>query len=320
MKLFCTIALLAGIATIAPEAAAPPTYVDAAWFGARADGSDAGPAIRQALAAVALDGVVRVPDGELTLGPSHDPIAPDRFPDGSPEYSALVVRQRVTILCGWDRKTIWRLAPHTKMRILTATEPVRIIECVADGNKANRDGSVPFPGGDVVSALFKVGPESEVIGCELRNGIEDGCGAWNVPNVWYLGCWSHDNGTPKAGAVGLAIGGPQNVDSMIEGCYCEGNSAAGIWLSYGCNNATVQNNIIDGNGRAGVSLMGMPMATPGNQNLVIHNRITGNNGPAVNCWLEQNGGVVENYFSGNAAGVVLANNCMGMTTTGNVGQ
>ncbi len=303
---------IAGVAGTTPFIARAK-FVNVTDYGAQGNGSaDDAPAIQQAIDAVAEGGVVYLPAGTYLLGTSAGGV--ETFPDGSPIQSALIVGKNNIVIkgAGAGSSTVLQLMPNTKMRTLSVTASGVIVErLIVDGNKEHRDGSVPWPGGDVVDALVYGSSQSSYVTirfCTVRNGIEDGIGLWQSPNAYVHDCTSEHNGTPQAGAVGIAISGTNSSGARLTNNVIRNNSSAGLWLAFGSSHITVESNLIEHNQGAGITTGGdNPATTVLSHNISITNNIVRENGaagfPAVSIYSAQGGtisgnAILDNMFDG----------------------
>lgn len=227
----------------------------------------------------------------------------ETFPDGSPIPSAVVINKNNVVLRGAGSQTILQLAPGVKMRTISITASnVTIKDLVIDGNKNQRDGSVPWPGGDVVDALLYGNANAVNItieNVESRNGVEDGIGFWKSRNVTVENSYSHDNGTPTAGGAGISLSGV--IESTAVNNRVENNTATGIWSSFDANNITITNNTIIGNRGGGITIGGGTSADglgPNNSGFNIFRNILSQNGSAgfatITLFASTNGHVKQN--------------------------
>jgi hypothetical protein len=282
-------------------------------FGATGNGvADDAAAIQKAIDALPTGGgVVYLPAGQYMLGTAAGFV--DLFPNGASQMDALIIGTNHVTCVGEGSATVLKLMPHAKMRILTITSwDVTVRDLIADGNKANRDGSVSFPGGDVVSSLLnsrETSADITIRECEVRNGLEDGIGLWDSPNAVIVDCYSHDNGTAQAGAAGIALGGSQSQAGFIWNCRLSGNSAAGIWLSFGSSHITIKGNHIEDNLKAGIAICGNgSLPTPLSWGILItYNTLRRNGGSsraAINIVSSQHGVLAHNVIVDNYVGGV----------------
>jgi|GEM_PF-3537558 len=289
-----------------------PKIVSVKNFGAKGDGvSDDAPAIQQAMNSLpSTGGTVFVPAGIYMLGTSAGGV--ETYPDGTLIQSALIINKNNVTFSGEGAASVLKLMPRKKMRILSITSKNAIVEkIVADGNKSNRNGSVPWPHGDVVDALLYASPSSKDIilrNCESRNGIEDGIGFWKSISPVVHDCYSHDNGTIQAGGAGISLSGVlegKAVDNKIVG-----NTATGIWSAFGSANVTLENNLIENNYAGGITIGGSAPDvgfSSNNSGFVIVGNTLSENGAggfaALTVFSSKNGEiknnvVTDNFFDG----------------------
>lgn len=279
-------------------------------YGAKGDGlTDDAASIQNAINAAPLGGVVYLPSGTYMLGTSAGGV--EKYPDGTSIQSALIINKDNLTIRGDGPATILQLMPAKKMRIISMTNKGIILEkFTADGNKTNRNGTVPWPGGDLVDALLYGSSTSSNLtarNIEVRNGVEDGMGFWKSPNGLMDSNYSHDNGTDQASAVGFAMAGTP-VTGTIKNSFAENNKGAGIWLTLGASNVVVSNNTLKNNTKPGVSA---GIRSTADSNLVHDIIITGNtitgNGSAGFAGIDiisaqtgtiSNNIVTDNYFPG----------------------
>jgi hypothetical protein len=280
-------------------------------YGAKGDGiNDDAPAIQNAMDALRrTGGTVYIPAGTYVLGSSGESVDP--LPNGSPQRTALVLRAHNVTLTGDGNTTILKLKGHMKMRMLTITSKYDTIQnMVFDGNKQERNGTVGWPEGDVVSNVINGRPSSDHLTfrrVEVRNGLEDGIGLWNSAYATIDNCYSHDNGTPQAGSTGFSIGGPRNVGSKLINSRASRNSTANVWLSYGPRDVLVQNNVIESGARTGISIGGSnPYTTRLSSGIQIKGNLIRNNGAlALNIVSSQNGVLANNTIVDNGGGISI---------------
>lgn len=201
-------------------------------------------------------GTVYIPAGEHLLTTSNG--FAEYFEDGTPIQTAILINKDNVVLEGDGPTTILKLAAHTKMRVISVTSKNVVVKNMTiDGNKAERDGSVPWPNGDVVDGLVYGAQTSEYItfeNLEIRNGIEDAMGFWKSKNVIANNNWNHDNGTSQAGGAGLSLSGV--IGAIAENNRIENNTATGIWSSFNASDVKIINNIIRNNMSGGITLGG----------------------------------------------------------------
>lgn len=289
----CVVSL--GLAAGSPEEPAP-RVVDAAHFGAIAnDGSDDAPGIQRALDALPREGgTVHLGRGQYLLSSSAGTVG--AYPDGSPVASALIIDSNEVVLEGEGPTTVLELERGSKMRVISIVgSDVLVQDVTVDGNKAERDGSQPWPSGDVVNALVHGRDSNNVTirRCEVRNGIEDGIGFWRSRGAVVEDCFIHGNGTEAAGGAGIALSG--GVDSVARRNIVRGNTAAGIWSAFGSVGTEIRENVVVGNRKAGVSLNG--------SNFVVEDNVVKRNGvngaPAVNLYGVEGAVLEDNLVSSN---------------------
>lgn len=314
-------------------------------FGAKGDGvSDDAPAIQRALDSIPQGGTVVLDAGTFMLGTSAGGVSrgPDDqvYPDTKrPIESALIIRNSNTTLAGQGKATVLQLAARKKLRMLVIDRAsnVSVQDMVFDGNKSARDGSRTWPYADVVDGLVygNVTNALTYLRLEVRNGLEDGLGAWLATGTLAINCDSHDNGNDIAGATGFSLsGGGRN---RILASESRNNTSTGVWLAYGLNHVEVRESIIRDNQGAGITIGGNTLELGGglNRNYALAGNTISNNGsfgyPAVGIYsatdgVMDNNQVVNNAFtgiempapaplSGNApsTGWVFTNNLIGNT-------
>jgi len=208
----------------------PSIVVSVKDFGAEGDGiTDDAPAIQNAIDSLPpTGGAVYAPAGTYMLGTSAGGVEP--YPDGSLIQSALIINKNNVIFGGEGTQTILKLMPHTKMRVISVTsQRVTVEKILVDGNKAERNGTVPWPYGDVVDGLVYGSSMSSYMTirhCEVKNGIEGGLGSWLSSYVYIHDNFVHDNGTPQAGGEGMSIAGTGNVGGRLINNVFSNNTSA----------------------------------------------------------------------------------------------
>jgi parallel beta-helix repeat protein len=241
-------------------------------------------------------GEVFLPAGTYILDTASGGV--ETFPDGSPIQSAIVINKNNVTLRGEGPSTVLQLAPNTKMRAVSITSSnVTIKDLVIDGNKNQRDGSVPWPNGDVVDALLYASSTASDItieNVEVKNGIEDGIGFWKASNVLAQNNYSHDNGTPQAGGAGISLSGVTHAtarDNRIEN-----NTATGIWSAFDANDVKILNNTVSNNASGGITIGGGTVDVglgANNSGFEVKNNILSGNGSAgfasITIFASQNG-------------------------------
>jgi hypothetical protein len=233
------------------------SYVNAKDAGAKGDGlTDDAPALQRAVDSLgSAGGTIFIPAGTYMLGTSEGGV--ENFPNGNPILSAVILRNNNITFRGSGSGTVLKLMGNKKMRAISVTgQNVTVENLTVDGNKSLRNGTVPYPGGDVVDALVYAGSTSSnvrVQNCEVRNGIEDGIGFWRSEYATVTNCYSHDNGTPQAGASGISLSGV--VQGIAEGNRSI-NNTIGIWSAYGSKEVTLRNNELRSNRQEGIIIGG----------------------------------------------------------------
>lgn len=249
-------------------------------------------------------GEIVLPAGTYTLSTVGG--SAEVFPNGSPIPSAIVIHKPNVTLRGQGSQTVLQLAPNTKMRAISITSNnVTIKNLVIDGNKENRNGSVPWPSGDVVDALLygsQTATNVTIENVEVRNGIEDGIGFWKSENVVVKNSYSHDNGTIQAGGAGISLSGVTNgqaTDNRIEN-----NTATGIWSAFDANTITISQNMIKNNRSGGITIGGGTIDDglgPNNTSFTItHNTLEANGAArfaSLTIFGSQNGAISQNTFT-----------------------
>lgn len=203
--------------------------------------------------------------------------SPSNFSNGKPMQTALWLKANGATIKGDGSTSVLKLMASKKMRILSITGDNSTVDSiVADGNKAQRNGTVAYPDGDVVDGLI-VGESYRqhitVKNCEIRNGIETGVGFWQNTYALVDNCYNHDNGTLTAGGSGIDLsGGTANKatnNRLIGNTY-------GIWSSFGSNGTEIRNNVIQNNDRSGLALGGSDPSGNDKSFIVDGNTISGN--------------------------------------------
>lgn len=253
--------------------------VNAKDYGTKGDGvTNDAPAIQKAIAALApTGGTITLPPGTYLLGTSAGGV--EVYPNGQPIQNAIIINKPNVVFKGAGATTVLKLKAHAKMRaIAVSANNVTIDSLVVDGNKAQRDGSVSWPGGDVVDTLiggFKVS-HMTVKNCEVRNGIEDGIGFWKSDDALVQNCYSHDNGTPQAGGSGVSLSGGARARALANRFE---NNSLGVWSAFGSQNVAIQNNTIKNNSQTAITIGGFAaeLGAGGNSGFTISgNTMTGN--------------------------------------------
>jgi hypothetical protein len=165
---------------------------------------------------------------------------------------------------GSPGRTILELAPGTKMRAITLTgKDDTLTGLTVEGNGRRRKGA-PWPGGDVVDALVYASGARDltVTHCDVSGGIEDGIGAYRTSGVAVRDNTVHDNGTPAAGAVGIAI---YSDGASVSGNTVVRNSAAGVLVDSKSSSVHITSNRIDANAKEGIVLGGTDITVGDNQ-------------------------------------------------------
>lgn len=230
--------------------------------------TDATPAIQHALDALPpAGGTVTLPPGvyELASASADD----GQFPDGGPIPTALIVRRDHTRIEGTPGRSILRLAPGAKMRVVTIdASDVTLVGVSVDGDRAGRDPGRGWPGGDVVDALVYVSGATnvDIDHCAIHDGLEDAIGALSSTGVTVQRGTMDDNGSPTAGAIGVAFTG---TSGRIAGNTIQRNSAAGIAIDERSTGVDVVDNRVEANAKEGVLVEGSKVE-------LARNRITGN--------------------------------------------
>lgn len=226
-------------------------------------------------------GVVTLKAGEYLLSTSNGTLY--TFPNGNPIHTAIIINKSNVTLEGNPQGTTLKLAPHVKMRIISvSSKNVTIKNLKLDGNKTNRDGSTPWPNGDVVDGLLFGGETADNLtfeNLEIMNGIEDAMGCWKCHNLVGRNNYNHDNGTLKAGAAGFSISGA--IGGLAINNRIENNTATGIWSSFDANNIKILNNVIRNNAAGGITIGGgdqMSGIGQNNSGFEIRNNTLSSNG------------------------------------------
>ena len=297
-----------------PRTFAPPGRRNVQVFGARGDGvADDAPAIQRALDSLPpTGGIVYIPAGTYLLGTGAGGVG--RYPNnGKPIESALIIRRNNTVITGDGPSTILTLMDHKKMRVLSFDNKANItLEKVAiDGNKENRDGSVGWPGGDVVDGLFhsRYSRNITVRGCEVRNTIEGGFGFWHNTNALVENCYCHDNGTPKAGGAGIGFSGGQKLRAIDN--HVAKIDGAGIWVSWEATDVVLKGNTFTGNTKGGIVLGGFVREHGVGANYgytITNNTLDGNKIAGLVIASASRGVVSGNRFTGNQVGIKINDN------------
>jgi hypothetical protein len=235
----------------------PAGAVSVKDFGALGDGiNDDAPAIQAAVNSLPVTGgIIYFPVGTYMLGTSGGSEG-RQFHSGTatgPVQSAILINTPSVTMTGEGSSSVLKLMPSAKMNIVAANAPDIVIQRLTfDGNKSQRDGSVPWPDGDVVDNLVYGSTRAtrlEIKLCEIRDGIEDGVGLWNTVDAYVHDCVIHNNGTPQAGAAGVAVSGPGNTGTRVIDNILRDNSI-NVWLALGSSHTLVRGNTMTG-GRIG---------------------------------------------------------------------
>ena len=313
-----------------------PGNVSVTHFGAAGNGTtDDAPAIQHAIDSLPSCGgtvtfpagtyLLATPQGEAGSYNAHDPMNWGYF---VPIPTALLIHQASTTLQGAGiGQSILKLADQTKMSVISSTAPYGTIEdLTVDGNADGRlayaaDGKTLLSYADQQSNIVNglVTGWEQTVGhlvvqrVEIRNGLEDGAGAFLVPYFSVLNCHIHDNGgyfhAPNqalgaAGASAISLsGGPH---SRAIGNLSERNTY-GLWAAFGSNDVTIQNNTLLNNSFSAMVLGGD--ATSQGLTLNTNYTITGND-------IENNTGESSVYRVQNATfsnNIVLNNAAKGLT-------
>lgn len=304
--------LLVLIFIFSKVASAQTPTVSVKDFGAKGDGStDDVSAIQAAIDSLPdSGGTVFFPAGTYMLGTSSGEVGV--FPDWTPIQTALIVRTDNVLLTGEGSQSILKLVPNTKMRVISVVSSNVIFEKITvDGNKANRNGSVPWPNGDVVDGLLYAYSSAKNVTfryCEARNGIEDGIGFWESDDSFVHDCYSHDNGTIQAGGAGISLSGGKRAKALNNTVIS--NTATGIWSAFGSNDVLIKDNFIENNAKGGITIGGGTfengLSDQNNGFTIIGNTIR-NNGkdvfPALTVFSSKNGtisenNVIDNFYDG----------------------
>jgi hypothetical protein len=201
-------------------------------------------------------GTITLPIGEHILTTTNHSL--EFFPNGEPIKTAILINKPNITFEGHGSNTILKLAPHTKMRAISiSSSNVTIRNLVIDGNKANRNGSLPYPDGEVVDGLlFGSQSASNLVfeNLEIRNGIEDAMGSWLGTNIIARYNYIHDNGTEEAGGAGISLSGVKQ--GYAYNNRIENNTATGIWSSFNAKNINIYDNLITENHSGGITIGG----------------------------------------------------------------
>lgn len=246
-------------------------------------------------------GTITLEAGEYLLDKPSGTL--EYYPDGTPIQTAILISKDNIILQGNPSGTILKLAPHTKMRIISiSSKNVVIKNMTLDGNKDQRNGSVPWPGGDLVDGLLYGDSHSKNLlfeNLEIRNGVEDAMGCWKCTNLTSRNNYLHDNGTAIAGGAGLSFSGTKN--GIAQNNRVENNTATGIWASFDANNIKITNNQIKNNASGGITIGGGDVNNglgANNTGFEISNNTLANNGTAkfatITIFASKNGIIANN--------------------------
>ena len=296
--------------SVAGVSAQSPT-ISVKDFGAKGDGStDDVSAIQAAIDSLPYGGTVFFPAGTYMLGTSSGGVGV--FPDWTPIQTALIVRTDNVLLTGEGNQSILKLMPNAKMRVISVISSNVIFEKITvDGSKANRDGSVPWPDGDVVDGLLYAYSSAKNVTfryCEVRNAIEDGIGFWQSDDSLVHDCYSHDNGTAQAGGAGISLSRGKSAKAINNTVIS--NTATGIWSAFGSNDVLIKDNLIENNSKGGITIGGSTfengLSDQNNGFIIIGNTIRGNGRdvfPALTVFSSKNGTisentVIDNYYDG----------------------
>ncbi len=281
-------------------------------------------------------GTITLPVGEHVLSTANGSL--EYFPNGNPIPTAILINKNHVIFQGEGHGTILKLAPHTKMRVISiSSSHVTIKNLVIDGNKTQRNGTVPYPGGDVVDGLLYGNQTASNLvfeNLEIKNGIEDAMGSWLGENIVGRNNYIHDNGTPQAGAAGFSLSGVTLGQAYAN--RIENNTATGIWSSFNANGIKIFNNTLRNNASGGITIGGGTISDglgPNNTGFEIQNNILSGNGSTgfatITIFASKNGSVVNNTIETSAydniqiggTGAIHAVNwkIMGNTCTGPIG-
>ncbi len=253
-----------------------PKSINVKNFGAKGDGiSDDAPAIQAAIDKAGNGSTIYIPAGTYMLGTSAG--SPSNLTNGKPLQTALWLKAGGVTIKGDGTSSTLKLMAGKKMRILSITgDGATVDSLLFDGNKTQRNGTVPYPDGDVVDALV-VGEsyrqQITVKNCEIKNGIETGVGFWLNKYATVDNCYIHDNGLLTAGGSGIDLSGGSNNKAtnnrLIANTY-------GVWSSFGSSAPEIRNNIIKDNDRSGLALGGADPSKNDTGFIIDGNTISGN--------------------------------------------
>ena len=250
-------------------------------FGATGDGvTDDAPAIERALNAVQSGGTVYIPTGIYRLATSSGQIQ-----NGATDFDCALILGTANVIIRGDGEglSILKLGDHTKMRMLAvvkdtthSADNVIIQDLTFDGNKANRDGTVPYPGGDVVpNMLFGLNISAfQINEVEITSGLEDGVGCWACIDPIIKNIYSHDIGNAIVGASGISIAGTLGKGGVVKGNRLIRNGGPGLWVTGGATNVEISGNVIEYNFLSGIALGNPAESLSGIQ--ILNNHLFGN--------------------------------------------
>jgi parallel beta-helix repeat protein len=209
--------------------------VDACSFGAKADGSDARPAIQAAIdfAAAQGGGVVCLAAGRYEL------------------RAALVLPSAIELRGAGAAATILRLAANVQTDIIVNSDPtggnvgIAVTNLQLDGNKAQNPRKAANPGAptlagtwDQAGVKWRRVSDSRVSDCHVHDCAWNGIVLGGCRRNAIVDCRSDDNGNVTVGPQGWgqfeAFGillweeGGANVGNRVVGCICNGNEKHGI--------------------------------------------------------------------------------------------